>query len=441
MQVVPHSSSRDYCAGKAVQNTLLTRHCAGVFGSLLASAFRGPGAGRWHAVGSAGAVSTIVFGLAPTRGRSDAAGGANSGRSFDLSPRPGRRAGGLWLALSRLEHLFPLDPDPLTTQELGRPIAGSKRGRVPVPSGTAVELRWNHHPFEIAGYSCRFQRFQLCASRDARVCVRVQTRAYTRGQNHGTLEPIRFILTDHEVKGSSEVPNRFQLGTAGRAAGRVGRKSSNLNILAGGYSSGVVQAGRSTVIRGRLGETFGRRAAGGGSAGPITAGEAGQLVGREALGRCSTWCAQNGGNQPFRGARPGRVGKAMLEGGSEGRGKAPVLGRCRMPVRLRRTLPGEAPGGSRGPSAPPLAPIAPGSPPSMLAHERGRIWIGAASSDLGRMVACVDRRQTGGSCNGSGCGCADRITRAAKAGRGGSGGDLGEPGRRAQGRTEAACVN
>lgn len=401
----------------------------------VASAYRGFASGLDMASGASIEGLTKPFGQAPTCGRSGAAGDANSGRSFCLSPAPARI---LW---ARLEPLS-ARPDPSSSLTPARWQSKSLNGqsRSPngagkaVPSGTGLELLWNWHPTEIIAFSVRFQRFRVFPRVHVCACVCANARVYARGSFAGTLELHNNTYEYQLVSSSREVPKRFRLGTAMAAWRAICGKPSEINILAVGYSPICADGLSSTVIRGRGRETFGLGARLGGA---IASAEGCDLVGSGG----ATRRGQNGGFPPFSGGASGRVGKVMLEGWRAGRANPPFLRLCRMPLRLTRTPRGSTPRGVGSAPRPPLAPFAASSPPSTLAHERAGIWIGMSLLDRGPEDGLARRRQPRRGRIGSGWGFADRKTRAETAGRGDCGVVRAEPGRLGHGRTGGACVN
>lgn len=434
MQKRANSSSHRSMAYMSAIHSILTPQAAVIATTFRASARRGFAAGHDLACRTAGEGLAGPVGRAPDCGRSGAAGDANSGRALVLSPRPVGTGEPAWARGGCLGLHLTLTPTRWRSKRLAGQSRASNGAGDRFQAGTAVEPCWNRQLPDIASYFARFQRFQLGASRDAHVCVREQTRAYTRGHFVGTLEPYDFIFRDHIVKGSTAVPNRFQLGTAVVGFAPCDGKPSNINILAVGYSSDLGQWACSTVIRGRAGETFGLERTGCASAGPI----GGLDLVHQAR---SPWCSENGGFPPISGAWSAHVGRVMLERWVQGTAIAALSAPRRLPVRLTRPALAEAPGGAVGPSAPPLAPIAPALPPSMPAHQRGQIWNGSAFRHHGSECSPAGRREAWGGMIGSGCRVAGRETRKSAAGRGCGGGVLRAPGRRAHGRTGGAGVN
>lgn len=371
---------------------------------------------------------------APDCDRSGREAGAVRDRSFRLPPRPVAIGWPVRVRRGLGYRTRYLDPDPLTIQDDGWPISVPKRGRVAVPTGTAEEPRWNHHLSEIISFSVRFQRFQLGASRDAHVYVHEHTRTHTRGPISGTLEPLDYISINQLVNGSREVPKRFQLGTVSLALAVARRKAGDFNKLGGGYCLGfadcVDRGGSSTVMRGRAAQTFGRRALG-------RADRADQAGSSDVGGDAG----RNGGFLPFVGGQLARVGRAMLEGMAQGRGFACLGPVCQLPVSLRHRLGLGDPWGASTPWAPPRAPFAAAPSPSMLAHERGRIWIGFAPLNLGASASPpVGRQDLDGSSGRGGRSLEPQTRKNARVGerKFSCHGGLR---RRAHGRTEASRVN
>lgn len=435
MHMCEASSISYIMSTKADIYLLLTRPLQPFACPVVASACRGFVSGLDLASGASIEGLASPFGQAPTCGRSGAAGDANSGRSFCLSPAPARI---LW---ARLEPLS-ARPDPSSSLTPARWQSKSLDGqsRSPngagkaVPSGTGSELLWNWHPTEIIAFSVRFQRFRIFPRVHVCACVCANARVYARGSFAGTLELHNNTYEYQLVNSSREVPKRFRLGTAMAARRAICGKPSEINILAVGYSPICADGLSSTVIRGRGRKTFGLGAR---MADAIASAEGCDLVGSSG----STRRGQNGGFPPFSGSAWARIGKVMLEGWRARRANPPFLRLCRMPLRPTRTPRGATPRGVGSAPRPPLAPIAASSPPSTLAHERAGIWIGMPILDRGPEDGFAGRRQPGRGRIGSGWGFVDRETRTAKAGRGNSGRVRAEPGRLGHGRTGGAGVN
>lgn len=375
-----------------------------------------------------------ALGQAPTRGRHGAAGDVNSGRFLRLSPRPVAALQPVPVALRLPLSLSSLTPARWQSKRLDVQSRGKNGPGGAVPNGTSPELARNFHPIDNYAFFAQFRS----SAPEPRVHVRgrvyASVRAYMRGGFSGTPEPTNYIVIEQRVIGSKSGSAQFRFGTNVAADCLAGRKLSVINILSVGYSSDLGQWACSTVIRGRPAKTFGLGVAGGGSAAPI---EGLDLVDQAR----SPWRSENGGFPPISGARWAHVGTMMLERWAQGTAIAGLSGSCRLPVRLTRAALVEAPGGSAGPSAPPLAPIATASLPSMPAHERGQIWNGPAFRDRGPERGAAGGREAWGGTIGSGWSVAGRKTRKLAAGRGCGGGVQGAPGRRAHGRTGGVGVN
>jgi hypothetical protein len=416
-------------------STILVRGSNGRKAAVCARSLGAP----WPVAPSLNAGS-IRCGTAPGCGRSDRAASAVRGRSLNSSPGP---VGLCRAATRRALDLCSLTPARWQSKTWRRQFEGPNGAGDAVPDGTAVELWRNHQPIDLTAEFLRFQRFQFSGLAHVRVGMRVQVRAYMYARSTGTMEPLFVILTNHKDSGSEEVPARFHLEPAGAACGESGGILPFRNKLASGYwpvpSIELDQVARSTVMRGRAAQTFGRRALGRADRGG--AGLAGRLdLVDEARGSTDLG---NGGFQPISRCVLGPVGTTMLEGWAQGRGFAWLAARCPMPVRLTRAHLGEAPQGGARPSAPPLAPFAAASLPSMVAREACGISTGLRRDPrLGRYAQLLQRRQILGCTIGSGWKSARRAPDKRMPGRGeiGGGGGLG-PRRQGHARTGGACVN
>lgn len=338
---------------------------------------------------------------------------ADAVRNRTLSPRP---AGVLRLGIEQLSVLLGSTSRPAQSYRLtparGGAIKLACQSPAPfgsgetVPDGTTVEPCWNHEPLEIASLFARFQRFHAQASRHARVGTYAQTRAYVRGVELGTLEPLNNIHVDQWVRGSRAVPERFQLEPGKPGLGSAHGNPPIRNILAGGNAGALLASidlgadrAASTVMRSRAAQTFGDFSpAGGLDLGRI------QLLGL---------VGGNGGFLPFLVPASGAVGRVMLEGMAERRRKPPFLDPRRLPVRLEREA---SPPIGRG--TPPMPPFAAAPAPSMAAREAGRILIGLSRlTPIVGLSRSIRTRQRLSGGIGSGLGSRGH-RRAAAAGRG-----------------------
>lgn len=373
--------------------------------------------------------------MAPTCGRSGAAGGAERGRSFDLSPRPDSELAACAARRWRLGASFDLTPTRWRSMNMAGQSRASHGVGMRFQAGTDLEPCWNRQLTDIVAFSGPVPRFQLPASRVMRVCACVRTRAYTRGKNGLNLEPVTFIYINHIYIGSKSVPNQFQTGSSleplNRSHRSNGGKASETNKIAVGYSrctaSIAVQVAASTVIHPRAAKTFGL--------GVRSAGL--DLVGSGALGSLG----ENGGFLRFSGAGWALVGTAMLEGMAERRVNAWVSMAAHLPVRLTRASRQEGRGGARSAPRPPFAPFARSAAPSTTAHERAGFWIGLAFLDRGQMADLGERPQTWKRMIGSGLGLLCAQPAKPYAGRGDSDVMRGNPRRNGHGRTGGAGVN
>lgn len=374
--------------------------------------------------------------MAPTCGRSGAAGGAERGRSFDLSPRPDSALAACAARRWRPGASFDLTPTRWRSMNMAGQSRAAHGAGMRFQAGTVLEPSWNHQLTDIAAFSGPVPRFQLPASRVMRACACVRTRAYTRGKNGLNLEPVTFIYLNHIDSGSKSVPNQFQTGSSleplDRSPRSNGGKPSETNKIAVGYSrcaaSIAVQVAPSTVIHPRAAKTFGLGARPVGAVGL-------DLVGSAALGSLG----ENGGFLRFSGAGWARVGMAMLEGRRERRGNAWVAHLAHQPVRLTRLVRQEGRGGSRSAPRPPFAPFARSAAPSMVARET----IGNSTDlDRGTMRSPAESPETLRATIGSGLGFVRCASGKRVAGRGECAGDVrGMPRRMAHGRTGGASVN
>lgn len=272
-----------------------------------------------------------------------------------------------------------------------------------VPARTGLEPLKNHQSIVIAALSARFQRFQLCASRDARMGPRMSARACRGAVNAGTLEPLIFIYIYQVVSGSKAVLVRFSLEPLTRQCRESGGIARFLIKLGTGYwltPTGPDRVeGSSTVNGSRGAKSFGDFAPG--------------LGGRQLERRDLTRCGENGGNLPFLARRSGLVGRVMLEGWPQGRGNGSVVVSAPLPVRLGR----RARGGIDWTWHPPLPPFAPRPLPCTLALETDlnsadlrpdqypghgashaeprQSWNGNNGSGLGGVSACRAKRGAG----------------------------------------------
>ncbi len=422
--IAPALCQRQVMSNKLDIKTVSSENVVCCFDAFASSARRGLAA-RHNLAGPTGYEGLFMpCDTAPTRGRSDAAGGAVRGRSLDLSPRP---AGTLRPARAAVGGCA-FQPSPLTParckpKSLVSQFVGAFGPGGAVPNGTTLELWRNHHHIDIAAFFVRFHGFQPVASRDVRVGLRTRPRAYTRGESAGTLEPLTNIYVLEWVKCSKLVPARFQFGTGGNAWFGAAALVRPGNKQRGGYWPGHELKACSTVMRGRGGETFGIELVG--------AVDRGGVAG-------STRAWRNGGFLPFLGGAWGHVGKAMLEGIAQRRKNQPFLVARHKPIRLAWRALVEGPGGSRSASAPPHAPRAAAPLPSMRAHDGAGIWT---DLDPGAMHGRGGRAQRERRTNGSGWWLADREPRTAQAGRGAGDGVRGSRVNGVHGRTGGARVN
>lgn len=299
-------------------------------------------------------------------------------------------------------------------------MAGQSRGLSgagnAVASATSPQPICNRHPIEIAGYSRRLQRLRAQASRVTCACVCVQTRAYTRGLNPATLQPSEYLYVDHKVSGCREVAQRLQLQPSMPRSRSIGANARFRDILAAIYrrAQGAallpnVLAALSTVLQGRVGESFG--VFGLGRRGLVDRDRADLLEVDQAV--------RNGGFLRFSRPASARVGRPMLDGSAQGVEIACFSDAARKPLRLGAGRPG----GLDRAGHPPMPPFATTSLPSMLARYRGRIWIGLRPAQSRNECEPGGPAQNLRLWNGSGCGRRG-LTRHPATGRGGKNGGL-----------------
>lgn len=313
---------------------------------------------------------TMTVDQAPTCGRSGAAGDAVRGRS--LSPWPVAQQI-VWRALrAQCRHLT-LTPARWDAIRLACQLVDTAGSGAAVTVVTAMKPICNRQLSDNASFFAPVTRLQACASRHVRVGACAHTRAYTRAHVHE--------ITCNSVTVSIYVYNtvgcRLQSGyvevtlvTRGRCR-RIGADRAQPS----GYSGrrkpqGLLDRAANGVLLARAAETFGvsvaRRASRMaliGVAAPLDQGEA--LIGK------------NGGFLRFPTLASGYVGRAMLEGSTEGRGNAGFSWTVRKPVRLVAAAAGR-PGAALaiGPEAPPLPPSRARAAPSTVGREAARISNG-----------------------------------------------------------------
>ena len=289
------------------------------------------------------------------RGHSDRAADAVRGRSFAPRPTQDRIAWCSWRARLMACRLTPAR---WSTKEIAGHFWRATGSGGTVPSGTALEPRWNFQQTDIAALFARFQRFHAMASRDVRAGMGGRTCAYMRDDFDGTLEPCLNNVNIHLVSGSNAVPVRFHLEPAGLVMAGNGRILRFRHILVAVWAAADRGAVVSTAIRaleeGQAGATFGDFGLGAGGGRPGAS--------------WSTRRARNGGILGFRSGRSGLVGRVMLEGLAQWTETSAYSCPRRQPSRLGRGGPGWlAWGGLDRAKAPPVPPFAPGSGSSTLA--------------------------------------------------------------------------
>ncbi len=306
--------------------------------------------------------------VAPTHGRSGAAGVAVRGRSLCLTPA---RCGVHGVAIRALSLASSLPRPVGRAIRLARQLDDANGSGVPVASATAVQPRCNWQALVFHTQFLPVAELRALLTRDAHVCVCARTHVHMCACDAATLQPSIFILTYQYVVGCSSVAAQLQLQLApcGGSIGRSGARAGN--ILAGGYRTalhrGSIDARQvlpSSVMRGRGGETFGVFG--------LAAGRA--IGGAAAIVRAG----RNGGFLRVSGAASGRVGMVMLEGMAQCLGNAGQIGLRRKPVRLN----GETPLGGLSRARVGGRPQARAHIPSPLAHHVNRIWIGVSRRSI-----------------------------------------------------------
>jgi hypothetical protein len=337
-----------------------------------------------------GSMLGLAWPLAPTCGRSGAAGDAERGRSLCHSraglrhPGPSRNAASLALPLPRpVWHV----------RKLARQLARQCGSGVAVLAGTARELGQYHKIVVCECLSHSSGSSKADPSRHARGRARMRTpaRVYARGLNFWNSHAI--IPINHELKGSVEGSVRV-LGGSGQNCARSGvliggREWLEPNILAGGNAARPFSCCRSIgagcirgVMRGLGGESF-----------RVFGLAAGDLGGAAIEGR-------NGGFLRFPGGRSAHVGTIMLEGLAYPAGMAALSGLPRLPVRLTAQTPPGGASAARGGGRPQARARSPRS----LAHHVNRIWIGVRGRSV--LPTCALRCRVAGNSRptfGSGC--------------------------------------
>lgn len=206
---------------------------------------------------------------------------------------------------------------------------GANGSGVAVPKGTAGNRRGNAQAVVIARQTARFPRFPRFGRSQMRACAGAYAHVYAGGGKQGTREPLSFPSLNHRVVGSLTGSLLVPSGTANAAAAAARPVGRGRDILGGGNGAQRLALVADRRIRGqndgRGGESFrvfGARLA---------------PIGLE-LGRIQQR-GGNGGNPPFSRASIGPVGRAMLEGSTQGVGLARFPAPCGQPVRLDRAHP------------------------------------------------------------------------------------------------------
>jgi len=307
-----------------------------------------------------GSMLGLAWRLAPTCGRSGAAGDAERGRSLCLT-RAGSRHPGPSRSVAPLA--LPLPRPVWHVRKLARQLAGQCGSGVAVLAGTARELGQYHkiYAFQCLGRSSGGSKVGPSRHARGRARMRPPARVYARGFNSWNSHGI--ILINHHVNGTVEGSvgvlsgsgqNWAQFGVVFRGGARLEPNilaSENAAVPSSGCHSGAADA-RSSVMRGRAGESF--RVSG--LAAPARWSSAAPIEGAPIE---PAWARKNGGFLRVSGGASARVGRAMLEGVAYRPELKRYFGMPHQPVRL--TVRARA--GADRAGHPPYAPIRGGRAP------------------------------------------------------------------------------
>lgn len=368
--------------------------------------------------------------LAPTCGRSGAAGGAVRGRS-SFTPRPAaqRMAGAPSRALCIAFRLTPARGD---ASKLVASLCGPIGSGVAVASATRLQPFCNSQNIDIVTLSVVVARLHGGASRYACAGAREGARACRVFGKSATLQPVEYIDVEQWVNGCRTVAARLHLQPASPSLGNQGLRGVHSNILVGGYRCAVPDGLASGVRRGRVAESFGDFRPGG-------------AVDLGAMGLPGVW-AENGGFLRVCGAGSGRVGMPMLEILAQSIGFAALSDIRHKPVRLQGVALAVpmAGGGDDRAEAPPSPPSRARPIPCTKRHAIFPIWNGISARQSGLIHSGAVRnadgtRQGGGRTDGSGSGWG--IRHPAKRALGLGGGLAGMPRRFCDGSVGVSHVN